>query len=106
MATRNPANEIEFGVLVHDVTDTLGFGATVAPYVISGAVGADTEVSPSEDMEKLVEAIQMRGTWVGLSAYDAGEFTIYVENSSWEDAAAVQVAVQAIGGVFAAATVA
>lgn len=106
MATRNPANEIEFGVLVHDVTDTLGFGATVTAYAIAGAAGADTEVSPSEDMEKLVEAIQMRGTWVGLSAYDAGAFTIYVENSSWADAAAVEVAVQAIGGVFASSTVA
>lgn len=97
MATRNPANEIEFGVV--------NFGATISVFAISGATGADAEVAPGEDMERLVEVIQQRGTTIGFGAYNAGDFNVYVEGASW-DAAALEAEVQAIGGVFATATVA
>ena len=98
MATRNPANVIEFG--------KFNYGATVTVYAVAGATGADSQVAPGEDMEKLVEAISMRGTLIGLGSFNGGAFDMAVENSSWADAAAVEAAVQAIGGVFASATVA
>jgi hypothetical protein len=98
MATRNPANVIEFG--------KFNYGATVTVYTVSGATGADSQVAPGEDMEKLVEAIQMRGTLIGLGSFNAGSFDVAVENSSWDDAAAVEAAIQGVGGVFATATVA
>ena len=97
MATRNPANEIEFG--------KVNFGAPVTVFAIVGATGADSEVAPGEDMEAFVEAVQMKGTVLGMGAFDTGHFNVYVENSSWT-AHDLQVAVQAIGGVFATATVA
>jgi len=106
MTTRNPANEIKFNETVKDVTDALGYGAKVTVYAIAGATGADTETNPGEDMEKFVEVIQQRGTTVGLGAFAGGAFDVYVEGSSWADAAAVEAAVQAVGGVFASATVA
>lgn len=98
MATRNPANVIEFG--------KFNYGATVTVYTVSGATGADSQVAPGEDMEKLVEAIQMRGTLIGLGSFNGGSFDVAVENSSWANAAAVEDAIQAVGGVFATATVA
>jgi hypothetical protein len=98
MATRNPANVIEFG--------SFNFGATVTVYAIAGAVGADSQVAPGEDMEKFLEAVSMRGTIIGLGSFNGGAFDVHVENSSWENAAAVEAAIQAVGGVFAAATVA
>ena len=96
MATRNPANEIEFGVV--------NFGAAVTVFAIAGATGADTQVAPGEDMEAFIEAVQLRGTSIGLGAYAGGAFNVYVEGSSWT-AATLETAVQATGGVFAAATV-
>lgn len=98
MATRNPANVIEFG--------KFNYGATVTVYAVAGATGADSQVAPGEDMEKLVEAISMKGTLIGLGSFNGGAFDMAVENSSWADAAAVEAAIQAVGGVFAAATVA
>lgn len=106
MATRNPANVIEFGYSVKDVLDPLGFGATVTTFSIAGAAGVDAQVAPGEDMEKFVELVSTRGTICGLSEEAAGAFDVYVENSSWADAATLEAAVQALGGVFAAATVA
>jgi hypothetical protein len=97
MATRNPANVIQFNVG--------NFGAPVTVYLIGNAAGADTQVAPGEDMEAFVEAVQKRGVLVAIGAYDAGSFRIYVENTGW-DAASLQTATQAVGGVFAAATVA
>ena len=97
MATRNPANEIEFG--------KVNFGAPVTVFAIAGATGADSEVAPGEDMEAFVEAVQMKGTVLGMGEFAAGAFNVYVENSSWT-AGDLETAVQAIGGVFAAATVA
>lgn len=97
MATRNPANEIEFG--------KVNFGAPIAVFAVANASGADLEVSPGEDMERFVEIVSQRGTVIGLGAYTAGAFNVYVENSSW-DAAALEAQVQAIGGVFSASTVA
>lgn len=98
MATRNPANVIEFG--------KFNYGATVTVYAVAGATGADSQVAPGEDMEKLVEAISMKGTLIGLGSFSGGAFDMAVENSSWDDAAAVEAAIQAVGGVFASATVA
>ena len=98
MATRNPANVIEFG--------KFNYGATVTVFAIAGATGADSQVAPGEDMEKFVELVSMRGTLIGLGSFNGGAFDVAVENSSWADAAALQTAVQALGGVFAAATVA
>lgn len=105
MATRNPANEIEFGVV--------NFGATITAINISGlTTDPSTEVSPGEDMEKLMECLQQRGTTIGFGEIkvttgtpDTYDFNVYMEGSSWsfEDAEA---AVQALGGIFAAATVA
>ena len=97
MATRNPANEIEFG--------KVNFGAPVTVFAIAGATGADGEVAPGEDMEAFVEAVQMKGTVLGMGEFATGAFNVYVENSSWT-AGDLETAVQAIGGVFAAATVA
>jgi hypothetical protein len=100
MATRNPANEIEFNVV--------NFGAPVSVFAIEAATGAAAEVSPGEDMEAFVEAVQQRGTVLGLGALTDDTtnsfFNVYVENSSWT-AGTLETAVQAVGGIFAAATV-
>jgi len=96
MATRNPANEIEFGAV--------NFGASIAVFAVAGATGADAQVAPGQAMEAFVEAVQLRGTTIGLGSFDSGAFNVYVEGSSWS-AAALEAAVQAIGGVFASATV-
>lgn len=97
MATRNPANEIEFGVV--------NFGAPVSVFAVAGAAGVDAQVAPGEDLEAFVELVSLKGTVLGLGAEAGGAFNVYVENSSWA-AAELEAAVQAIGGVFAAATVA
>lgn len=96
MATRNPANVIEFG--------KFNYGATVTVYAIAGATGADAQVAPGEDMEAAIEATTGKGTFIGLSTYNAGAFDIAIENSSWSDAD-LEAALQATGGVFASATV-
>lgn len=98
MATRNPANVIEFG--------KFNYGAPVTVYAIAGATGADSQVAPGEDMEKMLEAVAQKGTIIGLGSFNGGAFDLAVENSSWDDAAAVETAIQAVGGVFASATVA
>lgn len=98
MATRNPANVIEFG--------KFNYGAPVTVYAIAGATGADSQVAPGEDMEKMLEAVAQKGTIIGLGSFSGGAFDLAVENSSWANAAAVEDAIQAVGGVFAAATVA
>ena len=98
MATRNPANVIEFG--------KFNYGAPVTVYAIAGATGADAEVAPGEDMEKMLEVVSQKGTIIGIGTFAGGAFDLAVENSSWADAAAVEAAIQAVGGVFAAATVA
>jgi hypothetical protein len=97
MATRNPANVIQFNVG--------NFGAPISVYLIGNAAGADTQVAPGEDLEAFVEAVQKRGVIVAIGAYNAGTFRIYVENTAWT-AATLETAAQAVGGVFAAATVA
>ena len=98
MATRNPANVIEFG--------KFNYGAPVTVYAIAGATGADSQVAPGEDMEKFLELVSLRGTVIGLGSFAGGAFDVAVENSAWADAATLETAVQALGGVFAAATVA
>lgn len=99
MAERSPANEIEFG--------KVNFGATITAVAITGAVGAEGQVAPGEDVERLSETLAQRATLLGFGAIDvvAGSFNVYLEGSSWafDDLAA---AVAAVGGVFAAATVA
>ena len=100
MATRNPANEIEFG--------KFNYGATITSWTITAAADVSAEVNPGEEMEAILECVAQKGTVIGLSDHATGGtvFTVAVENSSWADAAAVEDAIQAVGGVFAAATVA
>jgi|TARA_B110000914_G_scaffold176103_1_gene157439 hypothetical protein len=90
MATRNPANEIEFG--------KFNYGATMTSYTITAAADVSAEVNPGEEMEAILESIAQRGTIIGLSAHSTGGtvFTVVVEGSSWADAAAVQTALQAL----------
>ena len=97
MATRNPNNVIEFG--------KVNFGAPVSVYLITGAVGVDQQVAPGEDLEAVLEVASNKGTIIGLGEENGGAFNLYIENSSW-DVAELEAAVQALGGVFAAASVA
>lgn len=96
MSTRNPANVIEFGVV--------NFGATITIYSVTGAVGVDLETAPGEDLERFIEVVGISGLVIGLGEENGGAFNVYVENSSWDEAE-LQSAVQAIGGVFATATI-
>ena len=100
MATRNPANVIEFG--------KWNYGATMTDFTVTAGADISGEVNPGEEMEKVMETMSQHGTWMGLSAHSVGGtvFTVTMENSSWADAAAVQVALRALGGNFSAATVA
>ena len=97
MATRNPANEIEFG--------KFNYGATMTSYTITAAADVSAEVNPGEELEAILESIAQRGTIIGLSAHSTGGtvFTVVVEGSSWADAAAVQTALQALSLTIAAA---
>lgn len=101
MATRNPANEIEF--------NKVNFGAPVTVYQITDlGTNPDTQVSPNEDVEAVVEAAQQMGTVLGLGAItEAGgvyTFNMYVENSAWA-VADLEAAIQATGGIFSGASV-
>lgn len=97
MATRNPANEIQFG--------KVNFGAPVSVFAISGATGVDSQVAPGEDLEAALEVAAQRGTIIGLGTESGGSFNLYVENSSWT-ASDLESALQATGGVFVAVSVA
>lgn len=97
MATRNPANVIEFG--------KVNFGAPVSVFAVSGASGVDGQVAPGQDLEAALEAAAAKGTVLGLGAEAGGSFNLYMENASWS-AADLEAAIQAVGGVFASATVA
>ena len=90
MATRNPANEIEFG--------KFNYGATITSWTITAAADVSAEVNPGEEMEAVLEAVAQKGTVIGLSDHATGGtvFTVTMENSSWADAAAVQTALQAL----------
>ena len=90
MATRNPANEIEFG--------KVNFGAPISVFAVAGAAGADAEVAPGMGMERFQEVVAQRGTLIGFGAFNGGSFNVYVENSSW-DAAALEAEIQAISYV-------
>lgn len=96
MATRNPANEIQFG--------KVNFGAPISVFAIAGATGVDAQVAPGEDLEAALEAAAQRGTIIGLGTESGGAFNLYMENASWT-AEDLEDALQATGGVFAAATV-
>ena len=96
MATRNPANVIEFG--------KVNFGAPITVFAIASATGIDAQVAPGEDLEKFIEAVQSKGTVIGLGSESGGAFNCYVENSSWT-AGDLETAVQALGGTLASATV-
>ena len=100
MATRNPANVIEFG--------KFNYGATMTSWTVTADADVSGEVNPGEEMEKVMETLTQHGTFVGLSDNATGGtvFTVVLENSSWADAAAVQTALRALGGNFASATVA
>ena len=105
MATRNPNNTIEFGVV--------NFGATISVFAITAATGAAGQTNPGENMEGFVEAAAQKGTMMGMGAMtdtgdalaiDAVAFNLYMEGSSWT-AADLETAVQAVGGIFESATV-
>jgi hypothetical protein len=100
MATRNPANVIAWG--------TWNYGATMTSFTVTADADVSGEVNPGEEMEKVMEALTQHGTWMGLSDHATGGtvFTVTLENSSWADAAAVQVALRALGGNFTTCTVA
>ena len=89
MATRNPANVIEFG--------KFNYGASITSWTVTAA-DVSAETAPGEEMEAILECISQRGTIIGLSAHATGGtvFTVAVENNSWDDAAAVQTALQAL----------
>lgn len=97
MATRNPANVIEFG--------KVNFGAPVTVFAVANATGVDAQVAPGQDLEAALEAAAQKGTVLGMGAESGGAFNLYMENSSWV-AADLEAAMIAVGGVFAAVTVA
>ena len=91
MATRNPANVIEFG--------KVNFGATTHLHLaqlVLIQVTVKIRKSP---------AVQQKGTVIGLGSESGGAFNLYMENSSWT-AADMETAVQALGGTLAGASVA
>jgi len=91
MATRNPANVIEFG--------KFNYGATMTDFVINAAADVSGEVNPGEEMEAILEAVAQKGTVIGLSNHSTGGtvFTVVVEGSAWADAAELQTALQGLG---------
>jgi len=90
MATRNPANVIEFG--------KFNYGATITSWTITAAADVSAEVNPGEEMEAILECVAQKGTIIGLSDHATGGtvFSVAVENSSWADAAQLQTALQAL----------
>lgn len=90
MATRNPANVIEFG--------KFNYGAPITQWTITAAGDVSAEINPGEEMEAILECISQKGTIIGLSDHATGGtvFTVAVENSSWADAAELQAALQAL----------
>lgn len=90
MATRNPANEIEFG--------KFNYGAPITSWTITAAADVSAEVNPGEEMEAILECVAQKGTVIGLSDHATGGtvFTVAVENSSWADASELQTALQAL----------
>lgn len=94
MATRNPANEIEFG--------KVNFGAPITVYAIQHASGVHGQTAPGEDLEKFIELAQQMGTVIGLGTESGGAFNMYMENSAWV-AADLETAMKALGGVFSTA---
>lgn len=96
MATRNPANEIEFGAV--------NFGPTISVFAVEGATDCGTQVAPGQKMEAVVEAAAQKGTIIGLGSVtgiSSDAFNIYMEGSSWT-ASDLETAVAAI---FSGATV-
>lgn len=90
MATRNPANLIEFG--------KFNYGAPITSWTITAAADVSGETAPGEEMEAILECVSQKGTIIGLSDHATGGtvFTVSVENSSWADAAELQTALQAL----------
>tara|TARA_R110002124_G_scaffold273095_1_gene442461 strand:- start:110 stop:415 length:306 start_codon:yes stop_codon:yes gene_type:complete len=90
MATRNPANVIEFG--------KFNYGGTLTTYTVTAAADVSGEVNPGEEMESILESIAQRGTIIGLSTLSNSDktFSVTVEGSSWADAAALQAELQAL----------
>jgi hypothetical protein len=90
MATRNPANVIEFG--------KFNYGAPITSYTVTAAADVSAEVNPGEEMEAILEAVAQKGTVIGLSDHATGGtvFTVAVENSAWADASELETALQAL----------
>lgn len=82
------------------------YGAPISTYVLVAGGDVSAEINHGEEMEALHEALTLKGTWIGVSGHSVSgtTFTVSMENSSWTDAA-MQTAVQALGGNWAAATV-
>ena len=89
MATRNPANLIEFG--------KFNYGAPITSWTITAAADVSAETAPGEEMEAILECVSQKGTIIGLSDHATGGtvFTVSVENSSWTQAD-LQAALQAL----------
>lgn len=89
MATRNPANVIEFG--------KYNFSAPIGSYTVTTAGDISEEINPGEEMERIIETAAIMGSVVGLSNHSSGGtiFTLYIENSSWT-AATLQAALGAL----------
>ena len=86
---------------------TWNYGASMTDYTVVANGDVSAQVNHGEEMEKVSEAMSLLGTWMGVSAHSVGgtTLTITMENSGWADAAAVQVALRALGGNLATATV-
>ena len=52
MATRNPANVIEFG--------KFNYGATMTSYTVTAAADVSAQVNPGEEMETILGTISKR----------------------------------------------
>jgi hypothetical protein len=90
MATRNPANVIEFG--------KFNYGASISTWTITAAADVSAQNNPGEEVEAILECVAQKGTVIGLSDHATGGtvFSVALENSSWADAAELQTALQAL----------
>lgn len=89
MATRNPANVIEWG--------KFNLSSSIGSYTITAAADVSAEINPGEEMERIMETAALMGSVVGLSNHSSGGtiFTVHIENSAWS-AATLQAALGAL----------
>jgi len=89
MATRNPANVIEWG--------KFNLSSSIGSYTVTAAADVSAEINPGEEMERIIETAALMGSVVGLSNHSTGGtiFTLHIENSGWTSAT-LQTALQAL----------